>query len=294
VTLAVLALWLAQPMLDVQGESTCPTSAEVSERLARLVPPGGPGRPGRAPHALLSDGKKFVNIELVGPDGGLLAERRLERAAPCSDLAEAVAVILAAWLAKFSPALAAAEVLPPPSPPAVVNPRRVARLDLGIAGLLSLVGGQAVWGGKLEGMLFPFGIPLGFDGAFSLTATHTQSFAAPPVEAKWIRPALSLGPDLRLSGRRSALDMHANAVLALLHVEGQGLQQISSDTGPQFGLSAGLRGLWTWSRGAAWAGADLFIYPGRDRLTVANHGEVGALPHLELQIALGVSLGRFE
>lgn len=167
-------------------------------------------------------------------------------------------------------------------------------MDLGIAALTSIVGSQAVLGAKLEGALFPFGIPLGFDGALSLTAPHTQSFASPAVEAKWSRAALSLGPNLRLRGRTLALDVHGSAVLALLHVEGEGLKQTSSDTGAQLGLAAGLRGLWTWSYGAVWAGADLFIYPGRDRLSAVNYGELGPLPHLELQIAVGTSFGRFN
>jgi hypothetical protein len=296
--LAVLALWLAQPMLDIEGQSRCPTPAEVSEHLARLVPGSGTGRTGHEPHAYLSDSKRFVNIELLSPDGGLLAERRLDRAAPCADLAEAVAVILAAWQAKFSPALAPAEVSPPPpafvGSPSEVESRRAVELDMGVAALMSIVGGEAALGAKLEGALFPFGLPLGLDGALSLTAPHTQSFASPAVKAKWIRPALSLGPGLRLRGRPLVLDIHGSAVLALLHVEGEGLQQTSSDTGAQFGLAAGLRGLWISSYGAVWAGADLFIYPGRDRLTAVNYGEFGTLPHLELQIALGISLGRFK
>jgi hypothetical protein len=298
VTLAVLALWLAQPILDIEGQSTCPTPAEVSEHLARLVPRGGSGRTGQEPHAHLSADKRFVNIELLGPDGGLLAERRLERAAPCADLGAAVAVILAAWQAKFSPALAPAEVSPPPpalvGSPAEIKSGRVVVFDMGIAVLMSIVGGQGVLGAKLEGALFPFRIPLGLHGALSLTTTRTQSFASPAVQAKWIRPALSLGPDLRWRGKTLAVDIHGSAVFALLHVEGEGLQQVSSDTDAQFGLAVGLRGLWTWNHGAVWAGADLFIYPGRDRLTVANYGEVGTLPHLELQIALGTSLGRFK
>jgi hypothetical protein len=298
VTLAVLALWLAQPMLDIEGQSTCPTPAEVSEHLARLVPRSGSGRTGQEPHAYLSANKRFVNIELLGPNGELLAERRLDRGAPCADLGEAVAVILAAWQAKFRPALAPAEVSPPPSAlvgsPSEIRSGRMVGFDMGIAALMSIVGGQAVLGAKLEGALFPFGIPLGVDGALSLTATHTRSFALPGVVAKWTRPALSLGPVLRLRGRTLALDVHGSAVLALLHVEGEGLQQSSSDTGAQFGLAAGLRGLWTWNLGAVWGGVDLFIYPGRDRLTAVNYGEVGTLSRLELQIALGTSIGRFK
>ena len=40
--------------------------------------------------------------------------------------------------------------------------------------------------------------------------------------------------------------------------------------------------------------ADLLDYPGQDRLTVNNLGQVGQLPHLEVQLVLGIALGRFR
>jgi hypothetical protein len=249
----------------------------------------------------------FVNIEMVGLDGGVLAERRLERTAPCNELAEAVAVIVAAWQAEFSPALAAHEVESPlPVPPvgvavssAKVESSRPLAFDVGIGVLTSIIGGEVLWGAKLQGAVFPFASPLGLDVALAATATHTQSTSASPaVAARWTRPSLSLGPDLRLRGRSVALDLHGNVVLALLHVQGSGLSQPTSDTGVQFGLAAGLRGLWTWNKGTLWVGADIFAYPGQDRLTLGKQGgseeDVGQLPHLELQVAVGIGLGRFR
>jgi hypothetical protein len=84
-------------------------------------------------------------------------------------------------------------------------------------------------------------------------------------------------------------------VLAALRVQGAGaLFKTSSDTSLQFGLDAGLRGLWTWNNGAAWLGADLYAYPGQDRLTIGNYGDVGRLSHVEVQLAFGISLGQFR
>jgi hypothetical protein len=232
-----------------------------------------------------------------------VAERRLERTAPCDELAEAVAVIVAAWQAEFSPALAAHDVGPPPpapsavvaASPAKVEPRRPLAFDAAIGVLMSIVGGEVVLGAKLHGAMFPLAVPLGLDVALSATTNHTQpTRASPAINARWTRPALSLGPDLRLRGRSVALDIHANAVLALLSVQGSGVSRPVSDTGVQFGLAAGLRGLWTWNKVTLWAGADLFAYPGQDRLTLGNQGEVGQLPHLELQVAAGIGLGRFR
>ena len=295
----LLALWLA---LDIQGTLTCPTPAEVSQHLARLVPESG--SPGQIPRAYLSAGESFLAIELLGPEGVFLAERKLDRSASCADMAEAVAVILATWQAKFSPTLSPTTFAPVTSAPAEVAPwpgtvpQRPVLFDAGIAALVPIVGSEATLGAKLEGALSPFAHGLGFHLALSLASTHTQTIPqtirTPSLEAQWIRPALSLGPNLRLHGNTVALDIHGDAVVALVRVNGSGLSQTSSDTSMQFGLAAGLRGLWIWKHSAAWVGTDLLGYPGQDNLSVANLGQVGRLPRLEFQISLGIVLGRFR
>jgi hypothetical protein len=292
-TSILLTLWLA---LNVQGDITCPSQVEVSQNLARLVP-GREAGPAEA-RAYLSAGEGFINIELLGPDGGLVAERRLDRAGSCAEMAEAVAVILAAWQAKFTPTVATAVIEPPAgavaTPAPGVGSRLPALFDFGIAALTSLVSGKAAFGVNLEGVLSPFANPLGFHLAISASSSHTQTSSLTAVEAQWMRPALSVGPNLRLRGRTLALDVHGDAVLAFLRVKGVGPPETSLDTGAQFGLAVGLRGLWTWDHAATWIGADLFVYPGQDNLIVGNDFRVGQLPHLEIQVALGFSLGRFR
>jgi hypothetical protein len=298
-TSLLLALWL---VLDIQGTLTCPTPGEVSQHLTRLVPERAGAE--QAPHAYLSSGESFVSIELLAPDGNLLAERRLDRSGSCAEMAEAVAVILAAWQARFSPTVAPTVIEPPapaptprsPSPEAA--PKRPWFFDAGIAGLTSIVGSQAAFGGKLQGVLTPFPHGLGFAWAISLSSNHSQTISnsslARDVKAEWIRPALTLGPNLRLQGDTLALDIHGSAVLALLHIKGSGLSTPASDTSAQFGLAAGLRGLWTWPKAAVWVGADLLGFPGQDNLTIGNHGSLAHLPHVEIQASLGIALGRFR
>jgi hypothetical protein len=300
-TAVFLASWMA--LLEIQGDVTCPTAAEVSQHLTKLVPESAAPSSAPAPHALLSAGPGFVGVALLSANGDLLADRRLDSSGSCSDLAEAVAVVLAAWHAKLSPAVAVPVVTPPPapvelvaaSPPKVESPRPLA-FDVGIAVLAAIVvGGDATFGAKLEGTLNPFRIPVGAHLALSMSSTHTthaETASSLPVEARWLRPALAIGPNLRL-GQTLMLDLHVDGVLALLHVEGAGLDAPSSDTGVQFGFAAGLRGLWRWQSGTVWLGVDFLDYPARDRLTVGNY-EVGRLPHLEVQVALGIALGRFR
>ncbi len=54
-----------------------------------------------------------MHVELLGSNGGPLAERTLNRTGSCADLAEAVAVVLSTWEAEFNPNVATSVVLPP-------------------------------------------------------------------------------------------------------------------------------------------------------------------------------------
>ena len=125
-TPVLLALWLAHPMLAIEGDSTCPTPAQVDEQLGNLAArrEAGQEEPSAQHRAYLSLAERFVNVELLGPDGGLLAERQLDRSASCPELAQAVAVILAAWEANFSPTLAPTVVEPPAPPPPTRPPHQ--------------------------------------------------------------------------------------------------------------------------------------------------------------------------
>jgi len=307
VTAMVLALWLAHPGMEVTGDSTCPTPAEVRQQLAALAlsPDGDAAARPAAHRANISSAGASIHVELLSLDGQLVAERALERTGSCGDVAEAIAVIIAAWEATFNPNLAT-PVVEPPKPPhyepgsalaqredAKSPPSHPIPFDAGLALLASIAGGEAAFGAKLESGLFPDSGSLGLDVALSATSTHTQSIAMPAVAAQWTRAALSAGPTYRLRRNPTALDVHAGGALALLHVQGSGLSSTSSDTSAQLGVTAGLRFIWAWNNAAAWLGTDVFTYPGQDRLTIGNYGEVGQLPHVEVQIAVGISAGQF-
>jgi hypothetical protein len=293
----ILALWLGNPEMAVTGDSTCPTPAEVREQLAALEP-GLVGDAAARPavhQTNISGAGSGVHIELLSLDGRLVAERTLERTGSCGDVAEAVAVIISAWDAKFNPNLLTPVVEPPqalPDEPASVPSRRKDSklpsshpmpFDAGLALLASIAGGEATFGAKLEGCVFGSGGLLGLDVGLSATSTHTQSITTPAAAAQWTRAALSAGPTYRLRRNAIALDVHAGGALAVLHVQGTGLTSTSSDTSAQLGLTAGLRFIRAWNNAAGWVGTDVFTYPGQDRLSIGNYGEVGKLPRYPAQ-----------
>ena len=302
---ALLALWLARPLLPLAGDSACPTPAEVGDRLAQLS--GFPTEdPGSDQHrAYLSGADGMVHVELLGSDGRLLAERTLSRTGSCADLAEAVAVVISTWEAEFNPHIATSVALPPrapapgpaPAPAEVVTvkPLSVARLrfDVGIGLLASITGGEVVPGAKVAASLSPSSGHLGLAVALSASSTHSQSVGSATGSAHWTRAALAAGPQYRLNRGALMLDLHADGVIALLHVAGVGLPSTASHTSAQFGVGAGMRGSWAWDNAAGWIGVDLLAYPGHDHLEVGGSGDSGQLPHLEVQVASGLSLGRF-
>ena len=302
---ALMALWLAHPLLDLGGDSACPTPAEVRDRLARLSSlAAGETAPGSDQHrANLSSTDGMVHIELLGSDGRLLAERTLDKTGSCADLSEAVAVVISTWEAEFRPNVATSVVLPPPaSPPAPASPEvkvvqpppvRALRFDVGIGLLASVTGGEVVPGAMVAASLSPTDRRFGLAAALSASSTHSQSVGSSTGAAHWTRVALTAGPQYRVTRNAMMLDVHAGGALALLRVEGVGLPSTASDTSVQFGLGAGLRGIRAWNNAAGWLGVDVLAYPGHDHLEIGGLGDTGQLPRVEVQIATGLSLGRF-
>jgi hypothetical protein len=124
------------------------------------------------------------------------------------------------------------------------------------------------------------------------TTTRSELVAPAPAEARWTRVALAAGPEARFSRGRTLLGAHLHGLAALLHVEGAGLATTASDSSAQFGAAGGLRVGRSWGNATPWVGADLLFWPGHERLEIAGLGARGELPRLELQFALGLSLGR--
>ena len=85
--------------MTVQGESVCPRPDEVARALDPLLSSGDRvAVHGRA--ELVPDGPS-VRLRLLRPDGTLLSEKQLSAQPSCADMAETVAVVLAAWVAQL-------------------------------------------------------------------------------------------------------------------------------------------------------------------------------------------------
>jgi hypothetical protein len=157
--------------------------------------------------------------------------------------------------------------------------------------MASVTGGRLAAGARLGGWIAPDGWRLGLGMAASGTTARSESVG--PGEARWSRYVFAAGPDARFNVRGTMLGAHAQLLAAALRVEGAGLETNASGWTAQFGTGAGVRVGRSWGTAAPWLGADLLFWPGRDRLVIDGLTAQGELPRVELQLALGLSLGRF-
>jgi hypothetical protein len=300
-----LVSWLLWSAVEVVGNGDCPSVAAVTRRLDEMVP--ARAREGAPRHrAQLSRVEGAVHVELLSARGDLLGERDLAAGDSCSDLAGAVAVVIAAWEADLDPRLAARVSLPAPSsPPAPLSapaavavqatlaaPRPPPAFDVGLALLASLSGGQLAPGARIGGWVAPPGSRLGLAVSMSAVTTRAESVGARAEAARWSRVAFAAGPQAKFRAGRTTLDAQLQALAAVLRVEGVGLTTNQAATAAQLGMAAGVHvGRW-WGNARPWIGVDLLLWPGRDRLEIAGQTAHGELPRLEVQFAFGVNMGR--
>lgn len=281
--LAVVGLGL----VAVEGATTCPSPAEVGERLRALLPDGGGAAPDRA---ALSDEEGALRVELIDAAGATVAARRLGRACTigCGDLAAAAAATIAAWEAELRPS-----ALPAPSLTTAPLPPLPGEVSFGVA-LAASDGSSPAFGGTVAGALAGRRWR-GFAIVLHAVATSERDVALGPGHASFVRPHLGLGGRFRIALRRLRIDLHGPAPLvAFLWVRGSSydpsLAAGGADVGVGFGvrLSAGVGAvaLFVGFSGALWL-------PQRAEILVgsAHTQELAALPVAEALFALGFSYG---
>src|SRR4051812_22477506 len=98
----------------VSGNARCPTPEQVSERLDKLAF----ARESAGERVQVDEADGGVKLSLRDASGAELAQKKLSGAADCEQLADAAAVVVAAWLSDF----ANVELAPPPQKAAASPP----------------------------------------------------------------------------------------------------------------------------------------------------------------------------
>jgi hypothetical protein len=303
-TLGFLWSWLAlaNPAVTIDGDSLCPARADVAARVADLLPPGSTASKPDLVHLDSRDGA--MRIRVVRPDGAPIGERVLVGAFPCADLAAAAAVIIATWESdvhpEFRQALPATRRSPvTPPPPAVLaataeQPRTGSAFDVGAALFGSLAPGAGSSGAAVGALVIASVVPAGgrVGGRLSLQGSTQRELTLGNGAVRWRRLVGGVGPQLRLTsaGRAATLDLHGDALVALVSASGSGFAVNHSAGSVDAGIAAGAR-LFVGPRRSVQPWLDLSL-AGWLRQEVAYNDPGGAsvkLPRVEGILALGLS-----
>jgi hypothetical protein len=282
VALGMLGVVVA--FVELEGATVCPRPDEVAARLQELVVADG-HPPARERVHLDQDGEALV-LRLGDDPAHPLAQRRLE-AAPCADLANAAAVVIAAWATELRAA----------ATPNVVLPRARPRAQIGweLAGgfVGALAGPSFAAGGELSAMLGQRGGRL--HGRLALGGTGLRDIdvgMAPPAHGRYTRAWLGLGPVVRFRPGRFLLDLDALASVALIYVSGIGYTTSRSATDVDVGLGGGGRAAVRAGPVAPYLG--LHVQGWLRPLSLAVSGPAGgtaALPRFEVWLSAGLAVG---
>ena len=296
-----VAGWLA---MQIQGAGSCPSPAEVEEKLAPLLPVGfASGSTDLAAVAEEADGS--VSVSLARPDGKTVARRRLPRAATCSEQAQTVAVALAVWEAQIHPeiSLRLDRLAASPTPSSTAFPRaaggdlaiqraagnppaRPLELGVGAAAIGAWQPGSVAPGARLDAVLGTAGGAWRARLSVVGLGTHSESLA--PGQARWWRLYFALGADYAFPlSRRWDLALGAGGVLGVATVEGASFTADrttrTTDVGVELMLRADLR------LGAVrpWLGLAVVTWLRQQTLEVIGTTGSLVLPRAEPMIALG-------
>jgi hypothetical protein len=290
VRVLVLGLRLAVAALEFRDDVACPDSNAVLARLYRIAPQAR-----AADHVARLQGSGVeLMLRLEDRTGTTLASGRLPDSTDCNQLADAAALMLAAWEAEFSREPPPTQLpVPPPrevvsAPPAqAVEAHEKNQSHLDLAALaLATADGQGV-GAALD-LDATFG---SFLMAILLADTpHTAAFGTGDVH--WQRTGLGFGGSLHLRPPGWDLSARLFVIGALLARWGSGYGVDEGSLSVDLGFGAGLRAGLALSK-SVFLLADLsaVMWPLTQRLVVEGVPGDFTLPLAQLYLGLGIRYG---
>ncbi len=242
-------LFSAVPVVQAAPGTSCPGAAEVAAELTLLLPQDAPPD-GDGKMTIATAGGEIV-VTQMGGRGEVLTERRLAATGSCAERAQAVAVVIAAWLSQLRPASRTLAEIHMPAPQSA-SPRPAVLMDLG-AGLAAPIAADTP-----TASIDSFASPTG-----GLLAAHATVVVSWPGQAqlggghaKLRRFVAAAGPALRLSRGSWGGDARLGVGAELLGARGRGFTRERSVWGWSPALAAGVRVVRRMGRFGAWVGLD--------------------------------------
>jgi hypothetical protein len=286
-----LHLTLIAWALQVQTGGDCPSTAAITARLAALASDATSPGPAASQRVLVTSVAAGTTVQLVGADGEPLAAKLLPPGETCEELAETVAVVLAAWQTEL-----AGGALAMPRPPArasakVAQPgpaREPGGLTVSyLAGLFAAA--------DAEGMSSSFwlGVRVArptsrLGAALSLVGSGPREAALVPGVARWGRVAVAAGPSLRFTTGHWLVLGEADAVGALLIARGSGFQTNLGIESWQPGAALALRVGRSFGRLAPHVGIVAEAWPLEEEIAVRGASTSKRLPRWDVLLGAGL------
>jgi hypothetical protein len=305
-----LTLLLLAAQVVIEATTSCPSAHAIGERLGPFSPGTDDAQAPTARARVEQDGDQ-LRITLRDGAGAILLERALPAVGSCAERARSAALVIAVWQRDLRPrvppprtpeAAAAPAPVPPAAPPRPTPPgnalpgsAEVARSPSdgsvleAAAGFLGAFASTASpfapgafaevsWGRRRAG--------LGVSAGLLYTSPRDEAFAMG--EAHWQRTSVAVGGHYRWGPEAWPAELHVDALVGVLAVEGTGFAANHGDTSPSLGARFGLR-LRQRSR-VLHPVLDLaaVTWLSGDRLEVGGVTATERLPRAELLVALGV------
>jgi len=296
----VLLALAADPLVRVEGSSTCPRPPEVSGQLQRFLP----ARPAdvAADEARVDSVVGGVRVELRrAGDATVVGEKTLARRASCAELAEAIGVVLATWEWPLHPGL-----VPPIDPAALARPPRppAAATATASAGpapprhdrfrVEADAGARAVLPGPVPGLAVDVVLRArasGWGGRLLVSGSWWTEADLAGGQVSWRRAYAGVGLIKGWEGEHGFVDAHADALGAALFATGRGYDETRAPIAFDPGVAVGVRtGFATARLVRLWIEATLAWWPLHPSLGVDGVGQRVEAAMLEPGVSVGGSL----
>lgn|GEM_PF-4210433 len=285
---------LLSAKLVVQGDTSCPTAAEVGRELESMLHVGA-----RVEERIgLRTLGEVVGIELFAADGTELMRRLIPAGGDCLGRARVAAVMVGARLRQLRPEVFRVDVVAPVEPiPDRPPPRPLPTfehdLDLGLGLAASLASSEANLGGTAQLHYFAPAGGLGLHLGLHVDGSRDVGFTGQADTnriARFRRVPISIGPAWRFNRGRWNLDFRLAPVALWTAVEGR--KFVSNQENTSWAV-AGIFGARASSRTGVivtWIDFGAFVWPRQTAVATGTLKESIDLPRAGAMLSVGAGL----
>jgi hypothetical protein len=301
----MIGVVMAASPVDVRSSTNCPSTEAIVEQLLPLLPATAGLAEGQdlaeiKVGAVQARGAMELHLRLVRPDGSEVGDRNLVMRGACQDMAEAVAMVIAAWETKplsgavpddvpaVGATISVAQVHAFQSASAPIRPWQIlvaAGAGAAFVGGVAATGGVDVRGGPVTSH---------WQLRFGVASETARQFNLSPGRVDWRRTSAALGVCWHLRDPSWLFSLDAGPVAGWATLAGSGFSPNDQNSSFDYGFAAGLRAGRSFGRWSLWAEWRTNLWAQVQRATVTGADFARELPQLDTAVSLGLSAMLFR